>query len=167
MTSYFNDAKNKVPPQVHFDECLIDGKAIKCNKTRTIYSPIFNDASPIVIGTCGVNTAEGKQTPWCLRHPTTDALLAVTSASKAYAQGRGQWPQMTTAERIECVVKFTKMLKNVREQIVELLMWEICKTRSDAEKEVDRTIKYIYDTIAELKNLENKQSMLVSDSGVR
>lgn len=74
---------------------------------------------------------------------------------------------MTSAERIERVVKFTKMLTNVREQIVELLMWEICKTRSDAEKEVDRTIKYIYDTITELKSLENKQSMLVSDSGIR
>jgi glyceraldehyde-3-phosphate dehydrogenase (NADP+) len=91
----------------------------------------------------------------------------VSSACKAYGQGRGVWPQMTTAERIERVIKFTKMLKNVREQIVEMLMWEICKNRTDAEKEVDRTIKYIYDTIAELKNLENKQSMLVSDSGIR
>lgn len=30
---------------------------------------------------------------------------------------------------------------------MQLLMWEICKVRADAEKEVDRTIKYIEDTI--------------------
>ena len=70
-----------------------------------------------------------------------------------------------------------------RDEIVQLLMWEICKTLPDgmqlkkkrkdnhiytftAQKEVDRTIKYIADTIKEVKNLENRESTFVSDSGV-
>lgn len=37
-------------------------------------------------------------------------------------------------------------------------MWEIGKTLKDSEKEFDRTIAYIRDTIAELKKLDNKGS---------
>jgi hypothetical protein len=34
-----------------------------------------------------------------------------------------------------------------------LLMWEIGKSKTDAEKEFDRTVEYIYDTIDAIKNL--------------
>ena len=34
-----------------------------------------------------------------------------------------------------------------RADIVRLLMWEIGKTQKDAEKEFDRTVEYIADTI--------------------
>jgi glyceraldehyde-3-phosphate dehydrogenase (NADP+) len=33
------------------------------------------------------------------------------------------------------------------------LMWEIGKSLGDSEKEFDRTVEYIYDTIASLKEL--------------
>jgi len=47
-----------------------------------------------------------------------------------------------------------------------MLMWEICKPLPDAQKEVDRTLKYIADTIKEAKQLENRESTFISDSGV-
>jgi glyceraldehyde-3-phosphate dehydrogenase (NADP+) len=45
-------------------------------------------------------------------------------------------------------------------------MWEICKNRADAEKEVDRTVDYINATIVELKRLENSFSKFVQVGGV-
>ena len=37
-------------------------------------------------------------------------------------------------------------MKEKRDEIIELLMWEI-KNKPDATKEFDRTVEYIYDTI--------------------
>jgi len=97
----------------------------------------------------------------------TETVLEVLDASvKAHNYGRGTWPSATPAFRISCMEKYLEGLKKKRDQIVQLLMWEICKTFTDAQKEVDRTIKYIADTIKELKTLENKESTFISDSGV-
>lgn len=57
-------------------------------------------------------------------------------------------------------------MQEKKAEISNLLMWEICKTKPDAEKEVTRTIQYILDTIKELKDLENKQSGFVSEGGI-
>jgi len=45
-------------------------------------------------------------------------------------------------------------------------MWEICKVKGDAEKEVDRTIKYVEDTIKAVKDMENSESTFKSDGGI-
>jgi acyl-CoA reductase-like NAD-dependent aldehyde dehydrogenase len=45
-------------------------------------------------------------------------------------------------------------------------MWEIGKSEKDSEKEFDRTIKYIYDTIESLKKLERKSSTFSIEEGV-
>jgi len=39
-------------------------------------------------------------------------------------------------------------------------MWEIGKTFKDSEKEFDRTIEYIFDTIEALKNLDRDNSRI-------
>lgn len=80
----------------------------------------------------------------------------VTFLLKAYDYGRGSWPTSTPAYRIKCLEKFVDGLKKKRDEIAKLLVWEICKTKADSEKEVDRTIQYIYQTIKEFKALENK-----------
>lgn len=87
------------------------------------------------------------------------------AAYRAYDFGRGKWPQMTTKQRIEYVERFVGGLQQKRQEIANLLMWEICKTKADAEKEVVRTIQYIQDTIKELKDMENKQSAFVTEGG--
>jgi glyceraldehyde-3-phosphate dehydrogenase (NADP+) len=93
-------------------------------------------------------------------------VSALDAAVKAYQNGRGEWPRKTTLQRIQALQKFIDGLRKCRDQIVDLVMWEICKTKEDAQKEVDRTIVYCQDTIQALKGLENKDSTFVTDSGI-
>jgi glyceraldehyde-3-phosphate dehydrogenase (NADP+) len=94
-----------------------------------------------------------------------EALDAVVAAKKAFGNGRGAWPSASAKERIAAVEKFMEGVKAKKAEIVNLLMWEICKPLADAEKEVDRTLKYVEDTIKDLKKLVNSESALQSDSG--
>jgi len=48
---------------------------------------------------------------------------------------------MSQADRIAAMEKFVVMLKESRDAIVDVLMWEICKTAADAAKEFDRTME--------------------------
>ena len=57
-------------------------------------------------------------------------------------------------------------MREQRQEVVTLLMWEICKTRSDAEKEFDRTIEYIDATINSLKDLDRVSSKFVFEQGI-
>jgi glyceraldehyde-3-phosphate dehydrogenase (NADP+) len=43
-------------------------------------------------------------------------------------------------------------MEATREEVVKYLMWEIGKSLSDSQKEFDRTVEYIYDTIEDYKN---------------
>ena len=95
-----------------------------------------------------------------------EALRAVHSAAKAYGHGLGYWPTCGVATRIKVINEFITGLQAKRDEIVTLLMWEICKTLEDAQKEVDRTIQYIKDTIAELKKIENTSSTYEVVQGV-
>jgi len=63
---------------------------------------------------------------------------------------QGEWPQMHVSKRIQAVEKYMAGLIAKKAEIKELLMYEICKNAEDAEKEVDRTILYIKDTISGL-----------------
>jgi glyceraldehyde-3-phosphate dehydrogenase (NADP+) len=73
---------------------------------------------------------------------------------------------MTPHERIDVVAQFAKELSAARDEIADILMWEICKNKVAAYKEVDRTVIYIQDTIKELKRLENACNPLIADSGI-
>ncbi|WP_322046761.1 NADP-dependent glyceraldehyde-3-phosphate dehydrogenase [Paraburkholderia sp. J67] len=89
-----------------------------------------------------------------------EAMQALSAAERAYGNGRGKWPTMRVAERIACVENFTQLIIERRSDVVRLLMWEIGKTLKDSEKEFDRTISYIRDTLTELKQLENMGARL-------
>ena len=69
-------------------------------------------------------------------------------------------------DRIEAMEKFISLIEPKRDQVAELLMWEIGKKRSDAEKEFDRTVVYLKDTIEEYKNLHREGSHISQVSGV-
>jgi glyceraldehyde-3-phosphate dehydrogenase (NADP+) len=58
------------------------------------------------------------------------------------------------------------MMKEERELIVRLLMWEIGKTRKDSEKEFDRTVEYISDTIEALKDTDRDASRFTIKQGI-
>lgn len=96
----------------------------------------------------------------------TEALAALAAAVTAYDHGRGLWPTMSVAERIDRVRRFTMRMRGERETIVRLMMWEIGKTLSDAQKEFDRTIAYIDDTIDALKDLDRVSSRFTITEGI-
>ena len=72
-----------------------------------------------------------------------EAEEALAAAVAAYDDGRGPWPTMTVAQRIACMQNFTKQMVARRDQIVNLIMWEIGKNLSDSQKEFDRTVAWV------------------------
>jgi len=143
-------------PTYKNSEYLIDGKLVTwTGATNPVRSPVWvqGAAEPTVIGSYPMHTEK-------------EAREAVEAAVRAYNNGRGVWPQLSVNKRIEYVEQFNKGLEQKRDEISNLLMWEICKTKADSEKEVTRTIEYINDTIKELKSIENKSSTFVSEKGV-
>ncbi len=94
------------------------------------------------------------------------ALQALDAASLAYDQGRGAWPTLPVQERIECVADFAFRMKQKKNEIVQLLMWEIGKSAEDSEKEFDRTLAYIQDTIEALKDLDRVSSRFILQGGI-
>ncbi len=95
-----------------------------------------------------------------------DALKALDTGVKAFNHGNGEWPSMSVEKRIECIKKFILLMKEQREEVVKLLMWEIGKSLKDSEKEFDRTIDYINDTIEALKNLDRESSRFTISQGI-
>jgi glyceraldehyde-3-phosphate dehydrogenase (NADP+) len=95
-----------------------------------------------------------------------EALAAVAAAAAAYDQGRGAWPTMPVAARIRAMEDFALRMRAQREEIVRLLMWEIGKTRGDSEKEFDRTLLYIRDTVDALKDLDRVSSRFTIAEGI-
>jgi len=144
------------PPNVNGNLYVLEGKLHSWSgKSVPVHAPIYRngDAEQISIGTMPMMSSD------C-------SLQAVESSVKAYNLGVGYWPQMGVRKRVECIENFVKGLKSKRNEIANLLMWEICKNRADAEKEVDRTVDYINATIVELKRLENSFSKFVQVGGV-
>jgi glyceraldehyde-3-phosphate dehydrogenase (NADP+) len=86
------------------------------------------------------------------------AMTALDAAVKAYDRGQGVWPTMRVVDRIQHVEAFLKRMREQREPVVKLLMWEIGKNLKDSQKEFDRTCDYIVDTINALKELDRRSS---------
>ncbi|KGF65268.1 NADP-dependent glyceraldehyde-3-phosphate dehydrogenase [Pseudomonas lutea] len=86
------------------------------------------------------------------------AMSALDAAVKAYDRGQGAWPTMRVADRIHHVETFLKLMREQRDAVVTLLMWEIGKNLKDSQKEFDRTCDYIVDTINALKELDRRSS---------
>lgn len=133
---------------------LIDGQLKDWNGSMAdVFSPILSEeGDAVLLGT----------TPDLQEEQGLEALAA---ARKAYDHGRGEWPTAPAAERIKSMEKFISLMEPKREEVVNLLMWEICKKRSDAEKEFDRTVEYLRDTIREYKNLHREGSHITSVEG--
>lgn len=102
------------------------------------------------------------------RTPNLDraaALEALAAAKRAWGGGRGEWPTMRVARRIGAMERFIEGMVKTREEVVRLIMWEIGKTRKDAETEFDRTVIYVRDTVEALKELDRQSSRFVMEEG--
>jgi glyceraldehyde-3-phosphate dehydrogenase (NADP+) len=143
---------------IHQKEYLINGELkIWDGRTNKVLSPVF------------VQTENGLQRVELGTHPlltSEEALKAVDAAYLAYDLGRGLWPTLSVKLRIDAMLRFVSLMKTKREEVVKLLMWEIGKTKTDSEKEFDRTVQYILDTIEALKDLDRSTSKLQKEEGI-
>jgi len=143
---------------LHQKRILINGEFLPWEgPVHTVYSQIFvkkdgQEPAPLEIGSYPLATEK-------------EASLALEAALAAHDYGRGEWPSMGAEGRIKALEGFTKGLKEHREEIVKLIVWEIAKSVADAEKEFDRTIEYIEETIKTVKQLHNESSMFKVTSG--
>lgn len=95
-----------------------------------------------------------------------EAMEALDAALGAYDQGKGVWPTMKVRDRIACMEEFVRKMETRREEVVRLLMWEIGKTLPDSEKEFDRTVEYIHDTIEDYRQLDRNSARFSKHQGV-
>ena len=144
--------------QIHHDTYLIDGNIGKWNGefTEVISTLLANEEDDKYI-TLGDSPKMDKK----------HALLALEAADKAYSNGTGTWPTMKVYERINCMQKFVDLMVLKRDEVVKLLMWEIGKNLKDSEKEFDRTVDYINETIKEYKKIDRDGAFFHNNSGVR
>ncbi len=163
LVNLFPEEKS-IPPPVSLPgymeqrEYLIDGKMITWQGDMSpVASPIFvrngDKSEQKIIGSTPLLTSK-------------EALEALDAAVRAYDQGHGAWPMMSVAQRIEHVELFLGKMREKRQEVVNLLMWEIGKTLKDSEKEFDRTCDYIVDTINSLKQLDRNSSGFVHEQGI-
>ena len=151
-------AEYDIPTPVSQENYLLDGRLEPWRgEMQTITSPIMVDAgagpAPRIIGTCPVLDE-------------TAALAAVDAAVKAWDQGCGAWPTMRVTDRIRCVEEFATIMSEKRDEMVRLMMWEICKSLPDARAEFDRTVEYIHGTVDALKDLDRTSSRFVIEKGI-
>lgn len=151
-------ASVKLPAYMEQREYLIDGKMITWQGDMSpVASPVFvrsgNKVEQKIIGSTPLLTSK-------------EALEALDAAVRAYDLGHGVWPMMSVAERIQHIELFLAKMKEKRQEVVNLLMWEIGKTQKDSEKEFDRTCDYIVDTINSLKQLDRNSSGFVHEQGI-
>lgn len=95
-----------------------------------------------------------------------EAMVALNAAVKAFDSGHGLWPSLSVAQRISHVEQFLAAMRTCRQEVVNLLMWEIGKSLKDSEKEFDRTCDYIVDTINALKDLDRTSARFVMEQGI-
>lgn len=157
-------ADHTLPEQYRISKPM-DQREYLCNGTiRTWTGPRQDVLSPI----CDTHNGSVQQCrigsyPLLTEEQATETLEA---ACQAYDHGRGTWPTMSIEERISHVKRFAGRMKEQRDEVVKLLMWEIGKTLPDAQKEFDRTVDYITDTIDALKDLDRVSSRFVIEQGV-
>lgn len=142
------------------DQCeyLVDGEIRLWKGDRQeIVSPVcFRESGSLVPAVIGSTPKLGPE----------QALEALDAAVRAWNLGRGEWPTMRVEDRIRCVRNFAIKMKEKREEVVRLLMWEICKTYADSCKEFDRTMEYIEGTIEAVKELDRVSSRFQIVEGI-
>ena len=150
--------KYRLNSPIHHDTYLIDGKIGKWNGefTEVISTLLANEEDDKYI-TLGDSPKMDKK----------HALLALEAADKAFSNGTGTWPTMKVYERINCMQKFVDLMVLKRDEVVKLLMWEIGKNLKDSEKEFDRPVDHINETIKEYKKIDRDGAFFHNNSGVR
>ena len=153
---------NPIPPQFEIkdeikqDNFLVNGNLVKWDGE---FSPVYSTISstpeykPTLLGEI---PSLGKK----------EAIEALDSACNAFDKGKGLWPTMKVVDRIRAMENFVEEMKQKRDVVVKLLMWEIGKNHTDSQKEFDRTVDYIYDTIEAYKKIDRDSAKFQKHSGI-
>ena len=154
---------DEIPPAARADasrwerQYLVDGEIRTCATGADVLSPIC-----VSKPNGSLERMRLGQMPML---SAAEALQALAAARRAWADGRGVWPSMRTARRIGCVERFAELMPKSREEVVRLLMWEIGKSRKDAEAEFDRTVQYVRDTVEAAKQLDRDCGRFAMEQG--
>ncbi|MDA0935764.1 MAG: NADP-dependent glyceraldehyde-3-phosphate dehydrogenase [Bacteroidetes bacterium] len=147
------------PQENHFNQYLIGGELKTWEgEMAEVYSSIHTENKNGEMGPTLLGSVPDME--------SEPALLALESANKAFDRGKGEWPTMRVRERLNCLERFADKMKAHREEVVKLLMWEIGKNLSDSQKEFDRTVDYIYDTLDAYKKLDQKSAKFEKEGGI-
>jgi glyceraldehyde-3-phosphate dehydrogenase (NADP+) len=141
---------------IHQKKYLVDGELKLWEGENTeVYSTISSTETyrPTLLGSIPVMQE-------------TAALDALDAAVKSFGKGQGIWPTMHVKDRIECMEAFVAKMKTKKAEVVKLLMWEIGKSLPDSQKEFDRTVDYIVDTIEDYKQLDRDAAKFHKHDGV-
>lgn len=156
-------APGAVPPEfalepVTQDSYLIDGELRRWGgEVREVLSPVC------------VQTADGPSRVPIGSFPLLSeevGLEMLDAAARAYDHGNGSWPTLPVEGRIERVLDFAYRMKQKKQEVVKILMWEIGKSYQDSGREFDRTLQYIQDTVDALKNLDRASSRFAIEQGI-
>ena len=144
-------AEHRLAAPIQQRTWLVNGQLRTWNGTcKTVLSPVCvrspgNELKQLEIGSYPVMGE-------------TQSDEALDAAVAAYDNGRGEWPTMPVADRLDCMQDFVKQMMAQRRTVTQLIMWEIGKSLTDSEKEFDRTVDYIKQTLSALKDLDNNSS---------
>ena len=156
--------KQAIPEAFALPELIDQRTYLSDGELVTWDGPTHEVFSPICMSTPdGVQRIKIGSYPVCTEK---EAMIALDAAYKAYNDGRGEWPTMSVAQRINCVEQFVVKMIAQKEIVVKLIMWEIGKTYADSEKEFDRTVEYIYATIEALKDVDRDSSRFTIEQGI-
>ena len=145
-------------PVIHQREYLLNGELVQWNgDTMDILSPVFVPAQG--------GGFERKVVGSIPHTSPKEAMESLDAAVAAYNNGQGEWPTMSVEDRIKCMQKFVYLMIQERDQVINLLMWEIGKTLGDSIKEFDRTVEYINATIDALKDIDRESSRFQQAEG--
>jgi glyceraldehyde-3-phosphate dehydrogenase (NADP+) len=153
-----------IPPEVRLDGPIAQNTYLAGGNLVPWDGPVQEVCSPVY-----VQTPEGLAAQKLGHFPLLSleaAETALAAALAAYDSGRGYWPTASVGERIARVEDFVFGMQENKAEVVKLLMWEIGKSRQDSEKEFDRTVIYIKDTIEAYKDLDRASSRFVIQEGI-
>ena len=155
----------EIPPAFRVGTCREERLYLLDGQIRPWEGTLAEVSSPICL-----RQADGTlRRPIIGQVPAMDegaAMAGLNAAVRAWDHGRGPWPTMSVAARIAAVETFAAEMLKVRQEVVNLLMWEIGKSLEDSSKEFDRTLQYIHKTVEALKEVDRTNSRFSLDGGV-
>jgi len=156
--------ENQIPSEFLLPDQIIQREYLSNGEMKKWDGELSEVSSPVCI-----RTPEGLKRKVIGAFPvcgTKEAMEALDAAIAAYDNGRGEWPTMSVADRIQRVEQFTYKMIAQKDLVVKLIMWEIGKSYADSIKEFDRTVEYVHATIDALKDIDRESSRFEIEQGI-